>query len=65
MTTCVATYLITTGRSSSSRNHLSSLSEVISSTKNFVGLDGLGIVFCRTGSGVSRGVVPPTGISDW
>ena len=59
------TYLITTGRSSSSKNHFSSLSDVISSTMIFACLDGFGIVFFRTGSGFSRIVVSPIGISDW
>ena len=56
---------MTTGRSSSSKNHFNSLSDVISSTKNFVALDGFGIVSFRTGSGVSRIVVSPTVLSDW
>lgn len=44
---------------------MSSLSDVISSTMILVCLDGFGMLFFRTGSGVSRVAVSPTGVSDW
>ena len=61
------TYLITTGRSSSSRNHFSSLRDVISSTKIVVGLDlvGFGILFVLGTSGFSRVEVSLDGASVW
>ena len=72
-----STYLITTGRSSSSKKYFSSLSDVMSSTKILLRLDGFGMQFFLTGSGLFSVVAdttvdvvspsPPTddNVSDW
>jgi hypothetical protein len=66
VTTDSSTYLMTTGRSSSSRNHLNSLSDVMFSTIILVCLEGVGILFfCLTAIDFSIVTLSPAGVSDW
>lgn len=56
---------MTTGRSSSSRNILNSLSDVTFSTMILVCLDGVGILVFLTANDFSAVTLSPVGVSDW